>query len=70
MGMTENETHIGTLSISVNKSAPNSYILIRIRRFFVFIECNDVREENSQVNLSKKVCGEMKNKNWRAKTEL
>lgn len=64
MGMTENETHVGILSISVNKSTPNSYIVIRIRCFFVFMEYNDVREENLQVNLYKKVCREMENKNF------
>ena len=61
--MAENETHIGTLSISVNKSAPNFYIMIRIRCFFVFMEYNDVRGENLQANLYKKVLGEMNNKN-------
>ena len=66
--MMGNETHIGTLPISVNKSAPDSYILIRIGCFFVFVEYNDTSKENSQPDLYKKVCGEMNNKNQRVKT--
>ena len=62
MGIAENETHIGTLSISVNKSAPNSYIVIRIRCFFDAIRYIEAPCKNSQTVLYKKVCGEMKNK--------